>query len=137
MTSGLKLREATSNDLLYIVRMLADDFLGGTREKPEDPLPESYLGAFHEIEIDLNNELIVAEIGNQIVGAFQLTYTPSLSFQGGKRCTIESVRVDEKTSRAGNRPPNDALGDRAGEGKRVRFDAAHYAFGTKKRAPLL
>jgi ribosomal protein S18 acetylase RimI-like enzyme len=96
MTSELKLRGATSNDLLYIVRMLADDFLGGTREKPEDPLPESYLGAFHEIESDLNNELIVAEIGNQIVGAFQLTYTPSLSFQGGKRCTIESVRVDER-----------------------------------------
>jgi len=24
----------------------------------------------------------------------QLTFTPSISFQGGRRCTVESVRVD-------------------------------------------
>jgi len=30
------------------------------------------------------------------VGTLQLTYTPSISFQGGRRCTVESVRVDEK-----------------------------------------
>ena len=30
-----------------------------------------------------------------IIGTLQLTYTPSLSFQGGRRCTVESVRVDE------------------------------------------
>ena len=31
-----------------------------------------------------------------IVGTLQLTFTPSISFQGGKRATVESVRVDEK-----------------------------------------
>ena len=29
-----------------------------------------------------------------IVGTLQITFTPSISFQGGKRATIESVRVD-------------------------------------------
>jgi GNAT superfamily N-acetyltransferase len=74
--------------------MLADDFLGGTREKVDSTISENYVRAFHEIENDPNNELVVAEFDGRIIGTFQLTYTPSLSFQGGKRCTIESVRVD-------------------------------------------
>ena len=76
--------------------MLADDFLGATRERFENPLPESYLKAFEEIENDKNNELIVAENEGEIVGTLQITFTPSISFQGGKRATVESVRVDEK-----------------------------------------
>lgn len=119
----VKYRLATFDDLPEIVRMLADDFLGQQRERFEDPLPESYVNAFREIEADLNNELIVAAmpvppavegglplaINNEpakakdpkpkadlIVGTLQLTYTPSISFQGGRRCTVESVRVDEK-----------------------------------------
>ncbi len=31
----------------------------------------------------------------KIVGTLQITFTPSISFQGGKRATIESVRVDK------------------------------------------
>lgn len=76
--------------------MLADDFLGSQRERYQDPLPESYLKAFGEIDADPNNELIVAEFDDEVVGTLQLTYIPSISFQGSKRCTVESVRVDEK-----------------------------------------
>lgn len=104
-------RQATRTDLSAIVRMLADDFLGQQRERYEDPLPECYLKAFREIDADPNNELIVATMSvppavaggltqatqtEQIIGALQLTYTPSLSHQGGKGCTVESVRVDDK-----------------------------------------
>ncbi|MEQ1762432.1 MAG: GNAT family N-acetyltransferase [Pyrinomonadaceae bacterium] len=92
----MKFRIATEDDLSSIVRMLADDFLGQQRERFEDPLPESYLRAFREIDADPNNELIVAELDGEIVGTLQLTFTPSISFQGGKRCTVESVRVDAK-----------------------------------------
>ena len=92
----MNFRLATENDLPAIVRMLADDFLGQQRERYEDPLPESYIKAFREIDADPNNELIVAELDGGVVGTLQLTYTPSISFQGGKRCTVESVRVDEK-----------------------------------------
>lgn len=92
----MKYRMATIDDLPVVVRMLADDFLGRQREQFEDPLPESYVRAFREIEADVNNELMVAEREGEVVGTMQLTYTPSLSFQGGKRCTVESVRVDER-----------------------------------------
>ena len=57
---------------------------------------ETYHHAFREIDADPNNELIVAELDGEVVGTLQLTYIPSISFQGGKRCTVESVRVDEK-----------------------------------------
>ena len=93
---NLKFRQAERGDLPAIVRMLADDFLGSTRERYESPLPESYIKAFEEIEADKNNELIVAELNGEIVGTLQITFTPSISFQGGKRATIEAVRVDEK-----------------------------------------
>ena len=92
----MQCRLATDKDLRDIVRMLADDLLGSQRERYEDPLPESYIKAFQEIDADPNNELIVAELNGEVVGTLQLTYTPSISFQGGKRCTVESVRVDEK-----------------------------------------
>jgi ribosomal protein S18 acetylase RimI-like enzyme len=92
--SELQIRRATANDLPAIVRMLADDFLGQQRERIEDPIPDSYVNAFHEIETDPNNELIVAELDNEVIGTLQLTFTPSISFQGSRRCTVESVRVN-------------------------------------------
>ncbi len=92
----LTFRTATIDDLSEIVRMLADDFLGTQRERYEEPLPESYIAAFREIEADKNNELIVAELDGKVVGTLQLTITPSVSFQGSKRATVESVRVDEE-----------------------------------------
>lgn len=90
----LTFRIARDEDLSAIIRMLADDFLGTQRERLEEPLPESYLNAFREIDADPNNQLIVAELGGEVVGTLQLTFTPSISYQGGKRCTVESVRVD-------------------------------------------
>ena len=92
---SLTFRKADLEDLAHIVRMLADDFLGQTRERFEDPLPDSYVAAFREIEADKNNELIVAEIDGRLVGTLQITFTPSISFQGGLRSTVESVRVDD------------------------------------------
>ncbi len=93
---SLKIRCASARDLPEIVRMLADDFLGATRERYENPLPKSYVKAFEEIEADKHNDLIVAEMNGEIVGTLQLTFTASISFQGGKRATVESVRVEDK-----------------------------------------
>lgn len=90
----IRFRPATIDDLPEIVRMLADDFLGKQRERYEDLLPESYVKAFRELDADPNNELIVADLDGAVVGTLQLTVTPSLSYQGGKRSSVESVRVD-------------------------------------------
>lgn len=89
-------RPATIEDLPEIVRMLADDVLGATREQYEDPLPAPYIEAFNEIEADGNNHLIVAEQDGEVVGTLQLTFTPSISIRGGKRATIEAVRIDKR-----------------------------------------
>jgi len=86
-------RPAEQSDLPFIVRLLADDELGSQREKDEDPLPESYYEAFEKIERDPNHELIVAELGGEVVGTLQLMYLPSISFQGGLRAQVASVRV--------------------------------------------
>ncbi|MEO8574391.1 MAG: GNAT family N-acetyltransferase [Pyrinomonadaceae bacterium] len=94
-------RTATIDDLPDIIRMLADDFLGAHREQHVDPLPESYVRAFKDIDADANNHLIVAELGGEVVGTLQLTITPSISFQGGKRASVESVRVEKKLRGAG------------------------------------
>ena len=89
----LAFRRARAEDVPDIVRMLADDPLGATRERDEHPLPESYARAFRAIDADPNNELVVACRGGRVVGVLQLTYLPSLTYQGGWRALIEGVRV--------------------------------------------
>ncbi|MBV9209151.1 MAG: GNAT family N-acetyltransferase [Acidobacteria bacterium] len=93
---NISIRRATIDDVSEIVRLLADDGLGSRREKYEEPLPESYYQAFREIDADRQNELVVLELDGQIIGTMQLTFIPSLSFQGGKRAQIEGVRVDSR-----------------------------------------
>lgn len=89
-------RAARRDDLTEIVRLLADDDLGHTRERYEDPLPDAYVTAFAAIEADARNELVVAEHDAQVVGCLQLTFMPSLTLQGGERMQIEGVRVDRR-----------------------------------------
>ena len=89
-------RKAKREDVPAIVRLLADDPLGAKRERFETPLPESYLRAFQAIDADPNNELVVACIGDEVVGVLQLTFIPYLTYQGGWRALIEAVRVDAK-----------------------------------------
>ena len=91
---SLIIREAARRDIPAIVRMLADDHLGRQREAYSEPLPESYYDAFAAIERDPNNTILVACHGDDVVGTLQLTFIPSLSYQGGWRATIESVRTD-------------------------------------------
>ena len=77
------------------MRLLTDDDLGSQRERYENPLPESYFMAYEQIERDSNHELIVAELNGAVIGTLHLMFLPSLSFQGGLRAQVESVRVDK------------------------------------------
>jgi len=88
-------RLAARPDLPSIVRMLADDELGSQRERNEDPLPQAYYAAFEQIDIDPNHELVVAEWNGEVIGTLHLIFLPSVSFQGGLRAQIESVRLDK------------------------------------------
>jgi ribosomal protein S18 acetylase RimI-like enzyme len=88
------IRQATRQDVSEVVRLLSDDLLGSQREKYESPLPQSYFDAFARIEQDENNELIVVEMGAEIVATLQLTFLPGMTYQGSMRAQIEAVRVD-------------------------------------------
>ena len=93
-TPHIIFRIATHADVPSIVRLLADDDLGSLRERYENPIRESYYSAYELINSDPNHELIVAELNREVIGTLHLIFLPSLSFQGGLRAQIESVRVD-------------------------------------------
>ena len=101
MSEDLIFRTAVLDDLPSIVCLLADDDLGSQREKYEDPLPESYYAAFRQITSDPNHQLIVAELEGKIVGTLHLMFLPSISYQGGLRAQVESVRVDKECRNLG------------------------------------
>jgi GNAT superfamily N-acetyltransferase len=100
MTS-VHFRLARREDLPDIVRMLADDELGSQREQCEEPLPDSYARAFEQINNDANHQLIVAELDGKVIGTLHLMFLPSVSYQGGLRAQVESVRVDKKYQNLG------------------------------------
>lgn len=90
----MNIRNATKNDLIEIVEMLADDQLGTTRENYQTPLPAEYLEAFEKINFDENQELIVVENEDlEITGTLQLSFLQYLTYRGGIRAQIEAVRI--------------------------------------------
>ncbi len=86
-------RPAIKEDIVSIVAMLADDELGAKRENFQDPLPNSYVEAFEQIDSDPNQELIVVEEKGEVIGTMQLSFIQYLTYQGGTRSQIEAVRI--------------------------------------------
>ncbi len=90
---NLTQRKATIADLPNIVSLLAQDELGKTREHPSKKLDQRYIDAFHKIDHDPNQYLMVVEIDSIIIGTCHLTVMPSLTFTGSTRLQIEAVRI--------------------------------------------
>jgi len=89
-------RAAKREDVIEIVKMIANDKLGKLREGFKEPLPEKYYVAFENIKNDSNQELIVLEDEQDgIIGTLQLSFIQYLTYQGGVRAQIEAVRVRE------------------------------------------
>lgn len=98
---GLDFRLADANDLPAIVRLLADDPLGASRERYTDPLPEAYRNAFAAMQAQPGNDVLLALLDGAVVGCLQLTIIPGLSRLGASRAQIEGVRVDASRRGAG------------------------------------
>jgi len=96
MSDGrLRFRRAHRQDVPAIVRLLASDPLGATRETSgTGEFPEAYWQAFEAIDADPRQLLVVAELNGRVVGTLQLTFIPSLTYRGGERAQIEAVRID-------------------------------------------
>lgn len=88
--------KATIHDLPAIVALLLDDDLGKTRECMADKLDQRYIDAFHLIDADPHQYLMVVKSEQEIVGTCHLTIMPSLTFTGATRMQIEAVRVSAK-----------------------------------------
>jgi GNAT superfamily N-acetyltransferase len=79
-----------------IVRLLADDVLGSSRDGAEsDEELAPYLRAFAAVDADPAHLLVVADDGPRsgLVGTMQLSFLPGLARRGAPRAQIEAVRV--------------------------------------------
>jgi ribosomal protein S18 acetylase RimI-like enzyme len=117
-SSPITIRRAGRDDVGAIVRMLADDALGASRERLEAPLPPCYVQAFERVARDPNLKLVVAEEGGTVVGCLQLCILPGISSQGASRGLIEDVRVatDRRSRGIGEQLVQWALADARASG---------------------
>ncbi|MEK2494511.1 GNAT family N-acetyltransferase [Kitasatospora purpeofusca] len=86
------LRPATRADLPAVLALLADE------DRVVDPatvlVTEAYERAFHAIDNDPRNELLVlADAEGAVVGCLQATYIPGLGKGGAERALLEAVRI--------------------------------------------
>lgn len=94
MDDTIVIRDATEADLPAIVALLADDTLGATRERLEDPLPAVYRDAFADLQQQNGNSLLVAcDADGAVVGCLQFMVLAHVARLGSPRAQIEGVRV--------------------------------------------
>ena len=94
--NNLTYRKARIADLPRLIELLLEDELGTTRESKSSAAHENYIKAFHKIDSDPNQYLMVVENGDEIIGTCHLTIMPSLTFIGSTHMQIEAVRVANK-----------------------------------------
>jgi ribosomal protein S18 acetylase RimI-like enzyme len=98
-SSHVRVRRAERADVPAIVRLLADDRLGATREivgAVGEPLAQVYWDAFDAMMEHPGNEYLVAEMEGEVVGCLQLTIIRGMSRAGLTRGQFEGVRVSSQ-----------------------------------------
>lgn len=84
-------REARRDDVGDVLALLADDYLGQTRE--QDSIGP-YLEAFDRMQTEGGNTLIVGEDSEgAIIATYQITFISGLSLSAARRAQVESVRI--------------------------------------------
>lgn len=92
MRNAVIFRRAQRTELPQIVSLLADDDLGRGREAGSGDLAR-YEAAWADMEAEASNWILVAVMGEEVMGTLQLTLIAGLSRHGTKRAQIEGVRV--------------------------------------------
>ena len=86
---SLTFRRAVEADLPFIVRLLTEDAVRVTDDRPDEPFHPRYVAALRELEADPNQMMMVAMLDGETVGTIQLTFIPGISGLG----TIVTSRV--------------------------------------------
>ena len=110
--AGLVIRRATQADLGRAIELLMLGALSGGARRPEDPADLGpYVAALREID-DTDGAVLVAELGDEVVGVCQLIVFRHLQGKGGRCAEIESVHVhpDHRGSGVGGALLRDAIG---------------------------
>ncbi|HWC23799.1 MAG TPA: GNAT family N-acetyltransferase [Flexivirga sp.] len=90
---GVRVAEATADQVPAVVELLANDMLGRDRESGATDV---YDEAFATIDADPTEHLLVLlDEQDVVVGTLQLGFVRSLSRGGALRAQIEAVRVSE------------------------------------------
>jgi GNAT superfamily N-acetyltransferase len=98
----VRLRPARQGDVAAMVRLIAADQLGATRDGVRDAADlAAYTAAFDAIDADPAHILVVAELAGEIVGTMQLSFLPGLARRGALRAQIEAVRVADGSRGSG------------------------------------
>ena len=91
--NDLNARKMKKADLGVVVKLLADDEIGRSREDKAKVVHADYLRAFENIDSDVNQYAAIFEINGETIGCLQITFIPGLSRRGSLRGQIEGVRV--------------------------------------------
>ena len=89
----LTYRDATADDLGFIIRLIVDDNVVATDDRPDEPHNPRYLAALAAIDADPNQRVVIAERDGASVGTMQLTFIPGINRLGEFRCLIEAVHI--------------------------------------------
>jgi GNAT superfamily N-acetyltransferase len=84
-------RDAADGDLPAVLALLREDVIREVDESALDPV--AYRAAFEEILAADHLQLLVGEEGGQLVATAQVTWLRHLTYAGGLKCHVESVRV--------------------------------------------
>ena len=96
------LRRAVTGDTDAIIRLLSDDPISASRGDVASVADRpAYASALDEILAEPSNDLLVVELGGEVVGTLQLTSIPGMARRGAKRLLIEAVRVRSDLRSAG------------------------------------
>lgn len=90
---SLTYRRAVEADLPFIVRLLTEDAVRVTDDRPDEPFHPRYVAALRELEADPNQMMMVAVLDEDTVGTIQLTFIPGIAALGTKRCLVEAVHI--------------------------------------------
>ena len=91
---SLTFRDATPADLPFIVGLIVEDSVVATGDDSAGAAGDrGYRSALAAVDADLNQEMLVAELGGEPVGCVQLTYIPGLMRHGMWRGLVEVVHI--------------------------------------------